>query len=119
VVPTGYSFNMTGSSLYLTMAAVFAAQAAGIHLSIGEQLVMLATLMLTSKGVAGVPRATLVVLMASAASLRIPMTAILILLGVDTLMDMGRSAMNVIGNGMAAVVVARWEDELQGNSNRE
>jgi len=119
VVPTGYSFNMTGSSLYLTMAAVFAAQAAGIHLSIGEQLVMLATLMLTSKGVAGVPRATLVVLMASAASLRIPMTAILILLGIDTLMDMGRSAMNVIGNGMAAVVVARWENELQGTGNRE
>ena len=113
VVPTGYSFNMTGSSLYLTMAAVFAAQAAGIHLSIGEQLVMLATLMLTSKGVAGVPRATLVVLMASAASLRIPMAAILVLLGIDTLMDMGRSAMNVIGNGMAAVVVARWENELQ------
>ncbi len=112
VVPTGYSFNMTGSSLYLTMAAIFAAQAAGIHLSLGEQLVMLATLMLTSKGVAGVPRATLVVLMASAASLRIPTTAILVLLGIDTLMDMGRSAMNVIGNGMAAVVVARWENEL-------
>lgn len=119
VVPTGYSFNMTGSSLYLTMASVFAAQAAGIHLSIGEQLVMLATLMLTSKGVAGVPRATLVVLMASAASLRIPMTAILVLLGIDTLMDMGRSAMNVIGNGMAAVVVARWEDELKEIGVRE
>jgi proton glutamate symport protein len=113
VVPTGYSFNMTGSSVYLTMAAIFAAQAAGIHLSIGEQLVMLATLMLTSKGVAGVPRATLVVLMASAADLHIPSSAILVLLGVDTLMDMGRSAMNVIGNCMAAVVVARWEGELE------
>ncbi len=113
VVPTGYSFNMTGSSVYLTMAAIFAAQAAGIHLSLGEQLVMLATLMLTSKGVAGVPRATLVVLMASAASLRIPTAAILVLLGIDTLMDMGRSGMNVIGNGMAAVVVARWENELK------
>jgi proton glutamate symport protein len=113
VVPTGYSFNMTGSSLYLTMAAMFAAQAAGIHLSIGEQLIMLATLMLTSKGVAGVPRATLVVLMASAADLHIPSSAILVLLGVDTLMDMGRSAMNVIGNCMAAVVVARWEGELE------
>src|SRR5580692_5617514 len=111
VVPTGYGFNMTGSSLYLTMAAIFAAQAAGIHLSVGEQLVMLATLMLTSKGVAGVPRATLVVLMASAASLHIPTAAILVLLGVDTVMDMGRSAMNVIGNGMAAAVVARWENE--------
>jgi proton glutamate symport protein len=115
VVPTGYSFNMTGSSVYLTMAAIFAAQAAGIHLSLGEQLVMLATLMLTSKGVAGVPRATLVVLMASAASLRIPTAAILVLLGIDTLMDMGRSAMNVIGNGMAAAVVARWEKEMPGN----
>lgn len=113
VVPTGYSFNMTGSSLYLTMAAIFAAQAAGIHLTVGQQLVMLATLMLTSKGVAGVPRATLVVLMASAAQLHIPSSAILVLLGVDTLMDMGRSAMNVIGNGMAAVVVASWEGELR------
>src|SRR5215472_853853 len=113
VVPTGYSFNMTGSSLYLTMAAIFAAQAANIHLSLGEQLVMLFTLMLTSKGVAGVPRATLVVLMASAAELHIPSSAILVLLGVDTLMDMGRSAMNVIGNGMAAAVVARWEGVLQ------
>jgi len=113
VVPTGYSFNMTGSSVYLTMAAIFAAQAAGIHLSLGEQLIMLATLMLTSKGVAGVPRATLVVLMASASQLHIPSSAILVLLGVDTLMDMGRSAMNVIGNGMAAAVVARWEGELQ------
>lgn len=112
VVPTGYSFNMTGSSLYLTMAALFAAQAANIHLSVGQQLVMLFTLMLTSKGVAGVPRATLVVLMGSAAQLHIPTSAILVLLGVDTLMDMGRSAMNVIGNGMAAAVVARWEGEL-------
>ncbi len=111
VVPTGYSFNMTGSSVYLTMAAIFAAQAAGIHLSLGEQLIMLASLMLMSKGVAGVPRATLVVLMASAASLHIPTAAILVLLGIDTLMDMGRSAMNVIGNGMAAAVVARWEHE--------
>ena len=119
VVPLGYSFNMTGSSLYLTMAAIFAAQAAGIHLSVGEQLVMLFTLMLTSKGVAGVPRATLVVLMGSAAQLHIPTAAILVLLGVDTLMDMGRSAMNVVGNGMAAAVVARWEGEMQGIGNRE
>jgi proton glutamate symport protein len=119
VVPTGYSFNMTGSSVYLTMAAIFAAQAAGIHLSLGEQLVMLASLMLMSKGVAGVPRATLVVLMASASALHIPSAAILVLLGVDTVMDMGRSAMNVIGNGMAAAVVARWEGELQGTGNRE
>jgi proton glutamate symport protein len=112
VIPTGYSFNMTGGSLYLSMAAVFAAQAAGIHLSLGAQLLMLATLMLTSKGIAGVPRATLVLLLASAASLHIPVNAVMIILGVDTLMDMGRTAMNVIGNCLAAAVVARWEDAL-------
>jgi proton glutamate symport protein len=113
VIPMGYSFNMTGGSVYLSMAAIFAAQAAGIHLSLGEQVVMLLTLMLTSKGVAGVPRASLVILLASAAALNIPTTAILLILGVDTLMDMGRTAMNVIGNCMAAAVVAWWEGEMQ------
>jgi proton glutamate symport protein len=112
VIPTGYSFNMTGSSIYLSMAAIFAAQAAGIHLTVGEQIVMLATLVLTSKGVAGVPRATLVVLLGAANSFHIPLNAIMLLLGIDTLMDMGRTAMNVIGNCMAAAVVARWEGEL-------
>jgi Na+/H+-dicarboxylate symporter len=109
VIPAGYSFNMTGSSLYLSMAAIFAAQAAGMHLTIGDQLLMVFTLMLTSKGVAGVPRAVLVILLGTAASFHIPITAIMILLGVDTLMDMGRTAMNVIGNCMAAAVVAKWE----------
>ena len=109
VIPTGYSFNMTGSSLYLSMAAIFAAQAAGMHLTVGEQIVMLATLMLTSKGVAGVPRAVLVILMGTAASFHIPTAAMLMLLGVDTIMDMGRTAMNVIGNCLASAVVARWE----------
>lgn len=113
VIPMGYSFNMTGGSVYLSMAALFAAQAAGIHLSLAAQFVMVATLMLTSKGVAGVPRASLVVLMASAAALHLPGAAVLIILGVDTLMDMGRTAMNVIGNCLAAVVVARWEGEMQ------
>ena len=113
VIPTGYSFNMTGSSIYLSMAAIFAAQASGIHLTIGEQIVMLATLLLTSKGVAGVPRSVLVVLLATAASLHVPATAIMMILGVDTLMDMGRTAMNVIGNCMAAAVVAQWEGELK------
>jgi proton glutamate symport protein len=112
VIPTGYSFNLTGSSLYLSMAALFAAQSAGLHLSLGQQIYLLATLMLTSKGIAGVPRATLVTLLAVAPSFQIPATAVLMLLGVDTLMDMGRTAMNVIGNGMAAAVVARWEGEL-------
>lgn len=109
VIPTGYSFNMTGSSLYLSMAAIFAAQAAGMHLTAGEQLLMIFTLMLTSKGVAGVPRSVLVILLGTAASFHIPLTAIMVILGVDTLMDMGRTAMNVIGNCMAAAVVARWE----------
>ncbi len=116
VIPTGYSFNMTGSSIYLSMAAIFAAQASGIHLSVGEQIVMLATLLLTSKGVAGVPRSVLVVLLATAASLHVPATAIMMILGVDTLMDMGRTAMNVIGNCMAAAVVAKWEGELKATA---
>jgi proton glutamate symport protein len=119
VIPTGYSFNMTGSSLYLSMAALFATQAAGMHLTVGEQVAMLATLVLTSKGVAGVPRAVFVILMGTAASFHIPNAAILIILGVDTLMDMGRTAMNVIGNCLASAVVARWEGVLQGIGNRE
>ena len=117
VIPTGYSFNMTGSSLYLSMAAIFAAQAAGIHLAMGEQLVMLATLLLTSKGVAGVPRSVLVILLGTASSMHIPTSAVMMILGVDTLMDMGRTAMNVIGNCMAAAVVARWEGVLQGTGD--
>jgi proton glutamate symport protein len=94
------------------MAALFAAQAAGLHLSIAQQIMLLAMLMLTSKGIAGVPRATLVILMAVASSFQIPAAAVLMLLGIDTLMDMGRTAMNVIGNCLAAAVVARWEGEL-------
>jgi len=113
VIPTGYSFNLTGSTIYLAMAALFAVQAAGMHLSAGQQIVLLATLALTSKGIAGVPRATLVVLLAVAGSFQIPTSAVLMLLGVDTLMDMGRTAMNVIGNCMAAAVVARWEGEMK------
>jgi proton glutamate symport protein len=113
VIPTGYSFNLTGSSIYLSMAALFAAQAAGLHMSVGQQIFLLATLMLTSKGVAGVPRAALVTLLAVAGSFHIPASAVLLLLGVDTLMDMGRTGMNVIGNCMAAAIVAQWEGELK------
>jgi len=113
VIPTGYSFNLTGSSIYLSMAALFAAQAAGLHMSVGQQIFLLATLMLTSKGIAGVPRATLVTLLAVAGSFHIPASAVLMLLGVDTLMDMGRTGMNVVGNCMAAAVVAQWEGELK------
>ena len=116
VIPTGYSFNMTGSSIYLSMAALFAAQAAGLHLTVAQQIVMLATLVLTSKGIAGVPRATLVILMAVASDFQIPTAAVLMLLGIDTLMDMGRTAMNVIGNCLAAAVVARWEGATCGGA---
>jgi proton glutamate symport protein len=112
VIPTGYSFNLTGSSLYLSMAAIFAAQAGGIHMGWGEQVMILVTLLLTSKGVAGVSRGSIVVLMATATTMHIPMAAIIMILGVDTLMDMGRTGMNVIGNCMAAAVVAKWEKAL-------
>ncbi len=112
IIPTGYSFNLDGSTLYLSLATVFVAQAAGIHLSLGEQLVILLTLMLTSKGVAGVPRAMLVVLAGTAASFHLPSEPIFILLGVDALMDMARTSVNVIGNCLASVVIARWEGEF-------
>lgn len=112
VIPTGYSFNLAGSCLYLSLASVFMAQAAGIHLSLGSQLLMLWSMMLTSKGIAGIPRAVFIVLMATAASFRLPVEMLPVLLGIDPLMDMGRSAINVIGNCLATVVVARWEGEL-------
>ncbi|MDR3792377.1 MAG: cation:dicarboxylase symporter family transporter [Terracidiphilus sp.] len=112
VIPTGYSFNLTGSTLYLSMAALFAAQAGGLHLTVMQQIVLLATMALTSKGIAGVPRATIVVLLGVAGSFQIPTAAVLMLLGVDTLMDMGRTGLNVVGNCMAAAVVARWEGEF-------
>lgn len=112
VIPTGYSFNMTGSSVYLSMAAIFCAQAAGIHLSLGKLIAMLAILMLASKGVAGVPRAVLVVLMATASAVELPTAPILLILGIDTLMDMGRTLMNVVGNCIAAAILARSENAL-------
>ena len=113
VIPTGYSFNLTGSTIYIAMAALFAVQAGGLHFNFGQQALLLLTLALASKGIAGVPRATLVVLLATAASFQIPATAVLMLLGVDTLMDMGRTGMNVIGNCLAAAVIARWEGVLE------
>jgi proton glutamate symport protein len=112
VLPTGYSFNLDGSTLYLSMASIFVAQAAGIHLTLGQQLVMMLTLMLTSKGVAGVSRAMLVILSGTVDSFNLPMWPVLILLGVDQLMDMARTATNVLGNCLASAVIARWEGEL-------
>ncbi len=112
VIPAGYSFNLDGSTLYLAVASIFVAQAAGVHLSLGEQLMMMGTLILTSKGVAGVPRATLVVLLATAATFRLPTEPIFVILGIDALMDMARTMVNVVGNCLASVVVARWEGEF-------
>ena len=112
VMPTGYSFNLDGSTLYLSLASVFVAQAAGIDMSWGSQLAMVFTLMLTSKGVAGVPRATLVILLATAASFNLPVEPIFIILGIDELMDMARTSVNVAGNCLATVVIAKWEGEF-------
>ncbi len=113
VIPTGYSFNLDGSSLYLSLAAIFVAQAAGIDLSVGQQCIIVLTLMLTSKGVAGVSRAALVVLAGTLASFGLPLEGVAVLLGVDQLMDMGRTMVNVVGNCLATVVVARWEGEFK------
>ena len=112
VMPTGYSFNLDGTTLYLSLAAVFVAQAAGVPLSFGQQLLMVFTLMLTSKGVAGVPRASLVILLATVASFGLPAWPVFIILGIDALMDMARTAVNVLGNCLASAVVARWEGEF-------
>jgi proton glutamate symport protein len=109
VLPTGYSFNLDGSTLYLSLAAMFVAQAAGVHLPFGTQIVMMLTLMLTSKGVAGVPRASLVILAGTLGSFNLPVAGIAVILGVDTLMDMARTSVNLLGNCLATAVVARWE----------
>jgi proton glutamate symport protein len=109
VIPTGYSFNLVGSALYLSLAAVFVAQAAGVSLSFGGQLLMMLTLMLTSKGVAGVPRAALVILAGTLSTFHLPMEGAAVLLGVDALLDMARTSVNVLGNCLASAVVARWE----------
>jgi proton glutamate symport protein len=116
VLPTGYSFNLDGTTLYLSLASVFVAQAAGIPLTWDQQLLMVLTLMLTSKGVAGVPRASLVILLGTAASFDLPVEPIFIILGIDELMDMARTSVNVIGNCLATVVVARWEGEWHPDS---
>ena len=109
VIPTGYSFNLVGSTLYLSMASIFIAQAANMHMPWSEQLLMMLTLMLTSKGVAGVPRAAIVILSGTVTNFHLPMEGVAVLLGVDALLDMARTAINVLGNCLAAACVARWE----------
>jgi proton glutamate symport protein len=113
VIPAGYSFNLDGSTLYLAIASIFVAQAAGVHLTWGLQLLMMGTLILTSKGVAGVPRAVLVVLLATAATFRLPTEPIFVILGIDALLDMARTMINVVGNCLASAVVAKWEGQFE------
>jgi Na+/H+-dicarboxylate symporter len=113
VLPLGYSFNLDGSMMYCTFATLFIAQVYGVSLSIGQQITMLLLLMVTSKGMAGVPRASLVVIAATLAYFRLPEAGLLLILAVDHLLDMGRSATNVIGNSVAAAVVARWENQIE------
>jgi proton glutamate symport protein len=111
VMPTGYSFNLDGSTLYLSLAAIFVAQAAGIDLSVGQQFVLLLTLMLSSKGVAGVPRGALVILLGTVSSFGLPAEPVFVLLGIDAVLDMLRTSVNVLGNCLATVVIAKWEGE--------
>ena len=118
VLPTGYSFNLDGTTLYLSLASVFVAQLAGVPMTFGQQLVMMLTLMLTSKGVAGVPRSALVVLTATLTQFNLPLEGAAILLGIDQIMDMGRTSVNVMGNCIAAAVVARWEGVLDDDRMR-
>jgi proton glutamate symport protein len=113
VLPAGYSFNLDGSTLYLAVASVYVAQAAGVHMTLSQQLVMMLTLMLTSKGVAAVPRATLVILSGTLVTFGLPLEGVALILGVDTLMDMARTMVNLIGNCLASAVMARWEGELK------
>ena len=117
VLPTGYSFNLDGTTLYLSLAALFVAQAAGVQLTVAQQLQMLVVLMLTSKGVAGVPRASLVILAGTLHSFGLPVAGVAVILGVDELMDMARTAVNVLGNCLATAVVARWEGQLDVDGN--
>jgi len=113
VVPTGYSFNLDGSTLYLGVASIFVAQAAGMHLPLGTQLAMMLTLLVASKGVAGVPRGSLVVLSGVLSGYGLPLEGVAVLLGVDELMDMARTTVNVVGNCLATVVIGRWEREFE------
>ena len=113
VMPTGYTFNLDGSTLYLSLTSIFVAQAAGIQLTIGQQFVMLLTLMLSSKGVAGVPRGAIVVLLGTITTFKLPVEPVLVILGIDAVLDMLRTSVNVLGNCLATVVIARWEGEYR------
>jgi proton glutamate symport protein len=113
VMPLGYSFNLDGSTLYLAIASVFVAQAAGVHLSLAQQLMMMLTLVLTSKGMAGIPRASQVVLAGTLVTFGLPLEGVILIIGIDELLDMARTTVNLVGNCLAAAVMARWEGELK------
>ena len=115
----GYSFNLDGSMMYCTFASLFIAQAYNVHLSLGTEIAMLLLLMVTSKGMAGVPRASLVVIAATLSTFNIPEAGLLLIMGVDQFLDMGRSATNAVGNSIAAAVVAKWEGELSAEVEPE
>jgi len=113
VLPLGYSFNLDGSMIYCTFATLFITQAYGVHFTVGQKVMMLFLLLITSKGIAGVPRASLVVIMATLSYFKLPPEWIALVIGVDHLLDMGRSATNVVGNSVAAAVIAKWEGQLE------
>jgi proton glutamate symport protein len=113
VLPTGYSFNMDGAAIYQSLALIFVAQAAGMHLSVGQQIMMMLTLMISSKGTAGVARGSLLIVFAAATSFHLPMQPLFLLFAIDQLMDMGRTVVTVLGNCVACVVIARWEGEFR------
>jgi proton glutamate symport protein len=115
VIPTGYSFNLDGSTLYQAIAAIFIAQMYGIHLSLSQQITLLLTLMVTSKGIAGVPGVSFVVLLATLGSVGIPVEGLAFIAGVDRLMDMARTVVNVMGNSLAAIVMSKWEKQYDHN----
>lgn len=119
VMPTGYTFNLDGSTLYLAIAVIFCAQIAGVDLTIEQQLIIMFALMVTSKGIAGVPRVALIVLAGTLTSFHIPILGVAILLGIDQFLDMGRTTVNLIGNCVATVVIARWENEFDYNKMNE
>ena len=119
VMPTGYTFNLDGSTLYLAMAVLFSSQIVGIHLDLNQQVIIMLALMLTSKGIAGVPRVSLIVLAGTLASFNIPILGVAILLGIDQILDMGRTTVNLIGNCVATVVIARWEKSFDYNKMNE
>ena len=118
-MPTGYTFNLDGSTLYLAMAVLFSSQIVGINLDLNQQLIIMLALMLTSKGIAGVPRVSLIVLAGTLASFNIPILGVAILLGIDQILDMGRTTVNLVGNCVATVVIARWEKVFDYDKMKE